>query len=177
MGPLIVTCIRILVPLSILRYPLLGGILSMIVDTFDVVMITLLGMGDFTSYHTTDKMLDMYYLGIEAGVSWRWRNSLARNTSIILFIYRLLGFILFEMTKMRFLLLLFPNLFENFYLFYLGYKKILKKDPITSKKSLFIVLLILLIPKMIQEYALHFLQLQPWNFIKEEFLGIPVKSG
>lgn len=166
MGPIIVTLIRLVIPLTIFRWPLLGGLLSLVVDALDVVFITVLSMGDFSNYHMVDKYLDMYYLSIEAYMSFKWTNPLARRTSLILFVYRAVGFVLFEVTKMRVLLFMFPNLFENFYLFYLGWQKLTKKDPVTSVKSLLIILAILLIPKMAQEYLLHFVQAQPWNWMK-----------
>lgn len=172
MGPVIVITLRLILPLTIFRWPLFGGLLTMAADALDVVLITYLNMGDFQNYASLDKYLDMYYLSMEFFVSLFWRNKLARGTSIILFFYRTVGFVLFEVTKIRLFLLLFPNLFENFYLFYLAYKKVIKKDPITSYKNLFLILFILLIPKMIQEYILHFALFHPWNWIKFNILNI-----
>lgn len=170
MGPFIVTTLRLLLPLTIFRWPLFGGLLAMIMDALDVVLITYLNMGDFKSYHTLDKYLDVYYLSMELYVSLFWKNKLAKGTSVVLFLYRIFGVILFEITKIRLFLFLFPNLFENFYLFYLAYKKLVRKDPITSFRNLFIILFILLIPKMVQEYILHFALFQPWNWIKFNIL-------
>jgi|SRR3989344_609503 len=172
MGPFIIVALRLVLPLTIFRWPLLGGLIAMIADALDVVLITYLNMGDFKNYHQVDKYLDMYYLSMEVYVSLFWKNKLARGTSIFLFLYRTIGFILFEVTKLRLLLFIFPNLFENFYLFYLGYKKITKKDPISSFRNLFLILVLLLIPKLIQEYILHFALLQPWNWIKFNILNI-----
>lgn len=171
-GPLVVIALRLIIPLSILRWPLAGGLLCMVMDAVDVVLITALNRGEFSSYHTTDKMLDVYYLSFEAFVSLRWKNTLARKTSIILFIYRIIGFVLFETLKIRAILFIFPNLFENFYIFYLAWLKIFKKDPVTSRKNLTIILIVLLIPKLAQEYLLHVMEAQPWKWIRFNILGM-----
>lgn len=170
MGPFIVVTLRLLLPFSILRWPLAGGIAAMLMDAADVVLITFINQGEFKSYHTTDKYLDMYYLGVEAYRSLFWQNTLARKTSIFLFIYRTIGFVLFETTKLRVVLFIFPNLFENFYLFYLTWLKVMKKDPVTSYKNLWIIVTLLLIPKMAQEYLLHVLEVKPWMWIRYNVL-------
>src|SRR5688572_29712134 len=170
-GPALVLALRLIVPLSILRYPLGGAIAAMILDACDVVLLTLIGRGEFADYHATDKYLDMYYLTLAVFVSRRWSNALARRTSIVLFVYRAIGFVAFEATQMRALLFLFPNLFENFYLFYLASLRILGRDLITSRSKLALWLAILLVPKLAQEYLLHVLEAQPWNWIRRNLLG------
>ena len=172
MGPVIVTLIRLLIPLTILKHPFWGTILSLLTDAIDVILITILNMGDFTNYHSVDKFLDMYYLSFSAYTSLAWNDLLAKKTSIFLFVYRLIGFILFELTHMRSLLLLFPNLFEHFFLFYLGYMKLFKKSSFSTYKQLAGVLIFLLILKLPQELVLHYLELQPWNWFKETVLGL-----
>lgn len=165
LGPLIIILLRLLIPFTILRWPLVGGIICMLLDGGDVVLIDVINKGDFSHYHLLDKYLDMYYLSFEVYVSWKWTNLLARRTSIILFIYRLVGFVLFEVTQVRLFLFIFPNLFENFFLFFVAYKSFLKRETL-NLKQLVVILLILLIPKMFQEYVLHFKQAQPWNWFK-----------
>lgn len=171
MGVFVVIALRLLAPLTILRWPLFGGLFCMILDALDVVILDILHTGGFNNYHSTDKYLDMVYLTVELYVSLKWKNKLARNTSIFLFVYRGIGFILFELTQIRVLLFIFQNLFENFYLFYLGYLKIMRKDPVKSIKSLVIILIVCLIPKIPQEYMLHYVQAQPWGWIKMNILA------
>ncbi len=172
MGPIIVIALRLILPLLIFKYRIVGAIIAMIADALDVVTITFLNSGEFSSYHTTDKYLDMYYLSIEGYVSLSWKNSLAKRTSIALFVWRVVGFILFELTHTRALLFFFPNLFENFFLFYIFNKRFAKKDWVSSKKNLFIILIILLIPKLAQEYFLHVMETQPWKWIRFNVLGM-----
>ena len=75
---------------------------------------------------------------------------------------------MFEITGIRWLLLVFPNLFENFFIFELVRQKYFSHWKLTGKR-LAIVLVILLIPKMIQEYILHFLQLKPLIWLWDKF--------
>lgn len=170
-GPAIVLFLRIFLPLLIIKRPLLGIIVSLVIDAIDVVLIDIIHQGNFANYHHIDKYLDTYYLTIAAGVSLFWKNKIAKYTSIFLFIYRLIGVIIFEISSLRIFLFAFPNLFENFFIFVLVYKQFFKKE-IKNFRELIIILILLLIPKMIQEYILHFAQVKPWNFIKETFLGI-----
>ena len=117
---IIVLLIRLLVPLTIFKYRISGAVASIVVDALDVVVVEALqsifgepsvGFGDY--YQAFDKWLDMYYLAIEAIICLTWSNHLARNTAIILFLFRLTGIGLFEITGEQFrkLIFFFPNLF------------------------------------------------------------------
>jgi hypothetical protein len=169
---LIVIVIRLLVPLTILRWPLFGGILAIIADNLDVVILDFLHTPDFGPYNVVDKYLDIYYLALEVFVSLRWKNSWAKKTSIFLFIYRLVGTLAYELTGIRALLFIFPNLFENFFIFYVIYTKVVKKDRLTNWKSLFIVNFILLMPKEFQEYMLHVSQYPIYGWIRENIFSL-----
>ena len=174
LGPIIVILIRLLVPFAIFRWPFWGILAAGAVDAFDVVMIDALNMGHFTQYHSLDKILDTYFLVFAVIVSFRWM-ALAKWTSVSLFSYRIIGVILFEITKIRIFLFLFPNLFLYFFMFEAFRQQYFPKWELTPKR-LIIVLLILLIPKMIQEYVLHFAELKPWGLFKERFLSSIFKS-
>src|SRR5687767_8535111 len=116
MDPIILV-LRILVPLSIFRFPLLGGLLSLFLDGLDW-WVNIFGIEDIQrNYQILDKLLDIYYLSIEAYVVLRWRNESARFLGLSLYIYRLVGVILFELTGARIFLFVFMNLFESFFLF------------------------------------------------------------
>lgn len=146
--------IRLILPLSILRWPLVGGIIALVADALDVVLATLLDWGGVWNYHQLDKYLDTYYLALEAIVAQRWE-SLPRWTATALFGYRLTGVIAFEITDVRIILFFFPNLFENFFLFYAALLRFFPEYDLTPRR-LVMWLAILLVPKMIQEYAIHY---------------------
>ena len=80
--------IRLVFPLTILRWSIAGSVGSMLLDGADVILVDALasilgqetGLGDH--YQSFDKWLDMYYLTIEAVIALRFSNLLVRNTSI-----------------------------------------------------------------------------------------------
>ena len=158
---LTIVVIRLTVPWTIYRWPLIGGILSLIADALDIVLATLmnryLGTDGLWNYHDLDKYLDTYYLAIEALVAQRWA-SLPRWTATALFGYRLVGVILFEATNVRLFLFIFPAVFENFFLFYCVIQRFFPAYELTPRR-LAMWLFILLIPKMVQEYILHYARL------------------
>jgi len=150
----IIVLIRLLVPVTILRWPLVGGVLSLIVDALDIVLVTLLDLGGVWNYHALDKYLDMYYLTLEVAVAQRWE-ALPRWTATALYGYRLAGVILFEATGIRVFLFFFPALFENFFLFNAARLQFLPTYELTPRRLAF-WLTVLLIPKMVQEYFIHY---------------------
>ena len=154
----VIVVYRLIVPLSILRWPFIGAVLSIVADAVDVVIATLmvryLHAGDVWSYHQLDKYLDTYYLFIEWIVAQRWP-ALPRWTANALFGYRLIGVAVFEVTDARALLFVFPAIFDFYFLFYSGVTQYLPQYEITPPR-LFLWLLVITIPKMAQEYALHY---------------------
>lgn len=166
----VIIILRLLLPLTILRWPFLGSIIALIADNLDVVILDFLGVKEFAMYNSIDKFLDIYYHLIQGYVSLSWKNVIAKRTGIFLLLYRLIGTILYEITQLRPLLFIFPNVYELFFLFYTGYKRFLKKDPFLSIRSVVITTLLLTIPKLYQEYMLHIIQYPIYVFIRENFL-------
>lgn len=167
LGPVIVTVIRLLVPFTILKWPFWGGLLSAILDAIDVILTFFFQLGDYKHYHQTDKVLDTYFLVFMVIVARKWK-LLERKIAFSLFGWRMIGFVLFEATGVRPLLLIFPNLFLWWWLFVAGRDKFAPKWEVTPKRAL-MVLAIMLLPKLTQEFILHFLQLQP-TVIGREFI-------
>jgi hypothetical protein len=171
-----VILLRLAVPLLIFRYPLAGGVVALLLDGADVILVELFapiigGQGYFGSnYHTLDKWLDVYYLFFLLLISMRWQDMLARRTSILLFAFRMIGVLAFELTGMRKILFFFPNLFENFVLFILFAKRFTPHLIPQTVRQLGMILLLLYIPKFFQEYLLHYAQAQPWQWFKQTFL-------
>ena len=178
---IIVLILRLSIPLLIFKNRIAGAIASMVIDMLDVVLVDALqaiplfnedqeGFGD--NYQRFDKWLDMYYLTIEAYITFSWRNKLARNAAIALFIFRFLGIGIFEITgeEFRKLIFFFPNLFENFFLYYIicdrFWPRLIPKKP----SSLLLVLVLLYIHKFFQEYILHYSEIKPWQWIRSNIL-------
>jgi hypothetical protein len=129
-----------------------------VADALDIVIITLLerhaGFPDVWSYHHFDKYLDTYYLLIEVIVAQRWPD-LPRTIAGVLFVDRLVGVVLFEITGIRVFLFAFPALLDFFFLFYTFARQYVPAYELTPKR-LFLWLGILLIPKLFQEYTIHY---------------------
>ena len=154
-GPLVAVIVRIAAPMLILRWPFGGMAVSILADVMDVVIVAAIQSGTFEDYTSLDKLLDTYALGFAALMSLFWKNSVARNTSIILFAYRVLGVLIFFLTSSRWVLLVFPNVFELFYLFHLTTLKWLDKIEVDDFRKLTIALSLLTLMKIAQEYVLH----------------------
>lgn len=153
LGTVLVLVVRLVVPLTIVRWPLWGGLLSIAADTVDILLLQLWGFPSFIGYHELDKLLDVYYLTIEVIVAQGWPG-LPRTIASVLFAYRLLGVALFEVTGERVMLFVFPNLFEWFFLL-CAYLRAYRPAYVLTGRVAALWLAALLVPKMAQEYALH----------------------
>ena len=154
-GPFVAVLFRILAPVFILRWPLGGFAAAIVADTLDVVIVAVLQSGTFTDYTSTDKLLDTYALGFAALVAVRWENTTARYTSIVLFLYRLTGVLVVALTGSRWLLFVFPNIFEMFYVYHLSTVKWFPDFQVDRHRKLIVVLSLLTLMKLVQEYVLH----------------------
>jgi hypothetical protein len=151
-GGIIAIAVRLLVPLVILRRPLLGGVLAIVADASDIVIFNVWGFPSW-DYQHLDKLLDLYYLALEFGVALRWQR-LSRTVASALFGWRTLGVIVFETTAWRAGLLIFANLFELYFLFVLAAAR-MAPGYVLSRRRTLLWLLVLLVPKLLQEYLLH----------------------
>ena len=156
------TVLRLAVPLIILRWPLIGILAAIVVDTNDYYILPLREEVDYTTYQAWDKLLDLYYLALAAFISYKINDKYIRRVAMALFAWRLIGVSLLEITQDRTLLLLFPNVFENFIIFYLLYK-LLEPDVAMSRSKLTTVIIVigLAIPKQLQEQYLHVTETYP----------------
>lgn len=153
---LIFTAIRLLVPLILLRLPLIGVVLSIAADMADYPRLSPQTQSQHQTYQLWDKTLDTYLLAVAAVTVLAWKEKRVRNFALFIFGYRVVGVLLFEIFKARFLLMIFPNLFLNFFIFYVIYTKLEPNKPLFRSYSIAtLIILALLIPKLTQEYFLH----------------------
>jgi len=157
MNPIVIL-FRLVLPLSILKFPLIGGGLAIILDNLDWHTKQLFGIQPIFEYQLIDKFLDTYYLALLAIVAWRFRNKLIRNVTVGLFVYRFIGFVLFEITGIRMFLFIFPNIFENFFFFYYIIKTTASYEPKIRYLGVLIFIMMVAFPKMLQEYSIHVIQ-------------------
>lgn len=147
----VIVALRLIAPFSILRFPLIGTLACAIIDGYDHGYI-----GEFEYYQIADKWLDLYYLAFAYYVSRGWRDQLARKIAKYLFVYRALGVAVLTVTNLEWTMILFPNLFEMFFVFYLLYLYLSSRTQLLANwKDAAPMMAALLIPKMLQEYALH----------------------
>lgn len=167
-APWLIFGIRLLVPLAILRWPFWGMLAAIAGDASDVIIADALGWGFGTAgrYHTFDKIFDLYALAFAYGASFRWPDRLARRTASVLFFWRAAGLAAFELTGVRQAVFFGPNIFENFYLIVAGLRQFLPSFRVNTARRLIIILAIAGIPKIIQEYIMHYLEFPTWLFIK-----------
>ncbi len=78
--------------------------------------------------------------------------------------------VLFEITAARPLLIVFPNLFENVYLYVVAVRRFVPRYLPRTATQMLIGLLLLMIPKAVQEWALHWEELHPWQWFRETFV-------
>lgn len=158
LGLIVIFGLRLLVPLTIFRWPLWGALASLVVDALDTNIVKPFGV-EIPNYVQTDKLLDIYYLTIELIISLGWANKLARNTSIGLYAWRLVGVAAFQITGGEYWLFIAPNLFENFFIFFALWQRLGKETAeklwLNSYKRLAVVLFLLWLPKIPQELIVH----------------------
>jgi hypothetical protein len=169
---LIVVGARFLIPLTIFRYPLPGILAALILDAIDQTIFQTFTNLNLDGYQGYDKALDIYYLAIAYISTLRnWTNQFAFKVSRFLWYYRLLGVTLFELTYVppgpRWLLLIFPNTFEYFFI-YLETAR-LKWDPrrLSKRHVILAAAAIWIFIKLPQEIWIHILQLDMTDTIKE----------
>lgn len=152
---MLILLIRLLLPLTILRWPLAGVGLCIIADTYDYGAMTQSFIGGH-NYQYVDKLLDSYYQLFMAYKSYFWLDKRAVNVSLFLIFYRLFGVSLFFLTGQEYLLFFFPNLFIDFYLFYEIFRKISGSNILIRSKTMLIPIGVsLTVPKLMSEYTLH----------------------
>lgn len=174
--PILITLIRLIIPLIILRYKLSGILLSILADMYDWKLVDLSEGDDYEFYQNWDKALDIYYQFFIAAVVLGLKDIKVKYTALAFLAYRTFGVILFSIFHERYLLLIFPNIFENFVIFYLLFLNITKKDLLfTSGKIMIAVLAVIAIPKLFHEYFQHYLIKQPWEIY--DIAGMAGTSG
>lgn len=175
---LAVVMARFLIPLSIPKYPLPGIIACLILDTIDQTIFQQFTDLPLESYQGYDKALDIYYLAITYLSTLRnWSNLFAFKVNRFLFYYRLVGVALFELTQIRTLLLIFPNTFEYFFIFYEAIRMKWNPRLLTKEKILITVALIWIFVKLPQEYWIHIAKMDTTDWIRANPSNVLILIG
>lgn len=161
---LIIAAARIAGSLPVLRWALAGAILAILVDFSDLFMMNLLQFGEVRDYQSFDKIVDLVYMVTFLVAALRWSGT-TRTVALALFGYRILGVAAFELTSWRGVLLVFPNVFEFWFVFVAGVKRFRPGYEMTwGRAAMWMVPLLLL--KELQEYVLH------WNQVLDNYRAV-----
>ena len=150
---LVIGLVRVAGALPVLRWAFVGGLIAVLVDFSDLFLKNLLDLGGLTNYQEFDKWADQAYMLTFLMVALRWEGP-ARTIAIWLYVWRLIGFFVFEVWDTRELLLLFPNVFEFWFLFVASLPH-WRPNFRFEQRNIVVSLAVLLFLKMAQEYVLH----------------------
>ena len=150
---IIIAVVRVLGSLAVLKWAFFGGWLATFVDLSDLFLKNLLDLGGVSNYQAFDKWLDQVYMVLFLVVAWRWKGA-ARNVAVGLFVFRMAGFVAFEISGARWILLAFPNVFEFWFLFVASLPHWRPNFAFTTR-NIVLALAFLTALKMFQEYTLH----------------------
>ena len=153
----VVALYRIFGSLPTLKWPLAGGLLAIFVDLTDLFWFQVLDLGGVPDYQMFDKLADQVYLAVFLIVALRWTGP-ERTISVVLYVFRIAGFVLFELTGDRAILLVFPNVFEFWFLF-IATLHHFRPAMAWTRLQLAVVLVPLIGAKEVQEWALHWARL------------------
>jgi hypothetical protein len=149
----VIAAIRVLGSLLVFRWAFAGALTAIAVDLSDLFLRAYLDLGGVSNYQAFDKWLDQVYMAAFLAVAWRW-GGLPRAVAVWLYAFRLAGFAAFEVTGERGLLILFPNVFEFWFVFVAAQRHWWPRFRYTAWKTAVAVAL-LAAAKLVQEYALH----------------------
>jgi hypothetical protein len=174
----VVLALRLGVPLAIPYYPLPAILLAFLLDGLDQTIFQRATTLDLDFYQGYDKALDVYYLTLAYLSTLRnWSHLFAFRVDRFLFYYRLAGVVLFELSQVRAVLLLFPNTFEYFFDFYEGVR--LRWDPRRMSQRLVLgaAAFIWVVIKLPQEYIIHVAQVDTTDWIKHNVFGVAATAS
>jgi glucose-6-phosphate-specific signal transduction histidine kinase len=149
----VILAYRVAGSLPVLRWPLFGGILALVVDSFDIVLRAYLDLGGVRDYHSFDKWADQVYLALFLVVALRWEGP-ARTIAVALYLFRMVGFIAFEVTGERWVLMLFPNVFEFWFLF-VAFTQRYWRGFRWERRPIALALAVATAAKLVHEYVVH----------------------
>src|SRR6266850_7269112 len=143
---------RVATALPTLRWPLAGSLLAIVADFCDLFLMN--AIGGIEDYQRLDKLCDLAYMLVFLRVAFDWKG-LERGVAVGLFAYRMIGEVVFELSGARWTLLVFPNVFE-FWFIAVAALHLYRPGAALSRRDAATAFVALLIGKEAQEYFLHF---------------------
>ena len=169
---LVVLALRFVIPLFIPRFPLPAILLALVLDAADQTIFQQFTNLNLDGYQNYDKALDIFYLTIAFLAVYRnWTNTTAINVARFLWYYRLFGVWLFEVLQERWLLFVFPNTFEYFFIAYVAIATRWDPRRLTSRAVVGLAAFIWIFVKLPQEWWIHIAQNDFTDFMKVDVFG------
>jgi hypothetical protein len=173
-----ILAVRLIVPLFIPRFPLPAILVALVVDAADQTILQRSTDFSLDRYQSFDKALDIYYLAIAYLAVYRnWTNDFAVIVAAFLWYYRLVGVLLFEIFGERWLLLVFPNTFEYFFIAYCVIQTRWDPRRLTHRAVIGVAAFIWIVIKLPQEWWIHVAQNDFTDFMKETVFGVEPDSS
>jgi len=173
----IVVAARFILPLWIPILPLPAIVACLVVDAIDQPIFQTFTHVDLSAYQSYDKALDIFYLSIATLTMYRnWKSLPAVQVGRSLFYLRLIGVLAFETTGWRWLLFLFPNAFEYYFIFYEAIRT--RWTPARLRARFYLVsAAVIWILKLPQEYWIHIAKLDVTDELKQVVLHAPKNAS
>ena len=143
---------RVATALPTLRWPFAGALIAIVGDFCDLFLMD--WIGGIPDYQSLDKVCDLAYMFTFLVVALRWAG-LERAVAVGLFFFRMIGDALFEVSGDRLVLLLFPNVFEFWFIAVAAWHHYRPRTPLAPRHAA-VALVALLLGKEAQEYFLHY---------------------
>ena len=150
----IIAVFRVAGSLPVLRWAFIGALIAMLTDLGDLFLREAIDLGGVKDYQRFDKWLDQVYMLTFLVVALRWA-LVPRTVAVGLYAFRLVGFVAFEISGNRDILLFFPNAFEYWFVFVAGLE-FFKIDFQYSRVQLAVCGAVVLVAKLAHEYMLHY---------------------
>ncbi|RPH64466.1 MAG: hypothetical protein EHM89_01635 [Acidobacteria bacterium] len=155
-------------------FPLPAILACLLLDAVDQPLFQTYTSVDLAGYQAYDKALDVFYLSIAMFATLRnWTNYTAVQIARFFFYWRLVGVAAFEMTGWRVLLLVFPNTFEYFFIFYEIVRSRWSTRRLGARRLIVSAVLITAVLKLPQEYWIHVARLDFTDTFKTGVLDAP----
>ena len=167
----IFSLIRIGAALLIFKWPLFGVLLSALLDGYDWDYLHTAKNFNYDLYQTWDKAMDVTYLTVAIITVRHWKDAVAKKIAIFFYSLRTSGVLLYFLFQIKPLLFFFPNIFENFFIWYLIFTHVSGGHIISKSRAIWgIVIACIAIPKIIHEYVMHIKNVQLWYIVDFNFI-------
>ena len=142
---------RLVTALPLLRWQPAGAFIAIVGHLYDLFLLYFIGKN--WNYQLLDKDFDLFYMTTFLVAAHRWKGP-ERGIAAGLFAYRMIGFVAFEATHWRPVLILFPNVFEFWFVAIAAVRHFMPSYQVTAPR-LATMLSAATVAKLGQEYALY----------------------